>query len=199
MEFIRGRKIDALGPGIHKDIALLTRTSFFKMCFEDGFVHADLHPGNMLVTDDGNLVIFDVGMVKLVTEAILRQFIDFAKCVAMGQSGDFVNHLRTFHTYMEGVDWEAVTRDSDAFMAKFREQNAANLEMGKFANDMFALARNHGIRPVPELMVVLVGVITAEGISKMLDPDVESFKEMAQFLMPIVARLGLAGATSTPN
>ena len=37
----------------------------FKMCFEDGFVHADLHPGNMVVKDAGTLVIFDAGLAKL--------------------------------------------------------------------------------------------------------------------------------------
>ena len=47
-------------------------------------------------------------------------------------------------------------------------------------------------------MVILVGVITAEGISKMLDPDVQSFQEMATFLMPVIARLGLMNKKATP-
>lgn len=192
MEFIHGQKIDSLGPGSHVEIAKLTRHAFFKMCFEDGFVHADLHPGNMLVTEDQKLVIFDVGMVKLIDDQVKRQFVDFARCVAMGESGDFVEHLRTFHTYMEDVDWDNVRRDSESFIEKFRNQNAANLEMGKFANEVFSIARDHGIRPLPELMVVLVGVITSEGISKMLDPQVQSFQEMASFLMPVVAKLGLS-------
>lgn len=199
MEFIHGRKIDALGPGTHVDIAKLTRHAFFKMCFEDGFVHADLHPGNMLINDAGHLVIFDVGMVKLISDEVKLQFVDFARCVSMGQSEDFVNHLRRFHTYMEDVNWKAVEQDSEVFVKKFRDQNAANLEMGKFANDIFALARNHGIQPLPELMVILVGVITAEGISKMLDPNVQSFQEMATFLMPVVARLGLDKAPAQPT
>jgi ubiquinone biosynthesis protein len=197
MEFIHGRKIDNLGPGSHVDTAKLTRKAFFKMCFEDGFVHADLHPGNMLINDKGHLVIFDVGMVKLITDEVKLQFVDFAKCVSMGDSADFVEHLRRFHKYMEDVDWDAVSRDSDEFVKKFRNENAANLEMGKFANDVFALAREHGIQPLPELMVILVGVITAEGISKMLDPEVQSFQEMATFLMPVIARLGLANKSAT--
>jgi ubiquinone biosynthesis protein len=197
MEFIHGRKIDDLGPGSHVATAKLTRKAFFKMCFEDGFVHADLHPGNMLVNDKGHLIIFDVGMVKLITDEVKLQFVDFAKCVSMGTPDDFVEHLRRFHTYMEDVDWEAVERDSNELVKKFRDQNAANLEMGKFANDIFALAREHGIQPLPELMVILVGVITAEGISKMLDPDVQSFQEMATFLMPVIARLGLINKPAT--
>ena len=132
-----------------------------------------------------------------ITDEVKLQFVDFAKCVSMGDADDFVEHLRRFHKYMEDVDWEAVSRDSEEFVKKFRDQNAANLEMGKFANDVFALAREHGIQPLPELMVILVGVITAEGISKMLDPDVQSFQEMATFLMPVIARLGLANKAAT--
>jgi predicted unusual protein kinase regulating ubiquinone biosynthesis (AarF/ABC1/UbiB family) len=150
----------------------------------------------MLIRDDDHLVIFDVGMVKLISDETKLQFVDFARCVSMGDSGDFVEHLRRFHTYMEDTDWDAVRHDSGLLVAKFRNQDAANLEMGQFANDVFALARNHGIRPLPELMVILVGVITAEGISKMLDPKVQSFQEMAAFLMPVVAKLGLVPAAA---
>ncbi len=88
MEFIHGKKIDNLGPGSHVATAKLTRTAFFKMCFDDGFVHADLHPGNMLVNNKGHLIIFDVGMVKLITEETKLQFVDFPKCVSMGDSAE---------------------------------------------------------------------------------------------------------------
>src|SRR5262249_43262828 len=50
MEFVRGAKIDALPAAFDADrrikLASTVRMAMFKMCFEDGFVHADLHPGN---------------------------------------------------------------------------------------------------------------------------------------------------------
>lgn len=190
MTFVRGRKIDSF-PRPNADLALRTRSAFFKMCFSDGFVHADLHPGNMLVTDDGELVIFDVGLVKDLGYDFMIQLVDFSRCVAMGTSQDFVNHLRRFHKYMEGVDWAAVERDSEAFVSQFRNRNVAELEMGVFIRDVFAIARKHKIRPIPEMVLVLVGVVTAEGISKMLAPDVNTFHEMAAYLLPLIAKHGL--------
>jgi predicted unusual protein kinase regulating ubiquinone biosynthesis (AarF/ABC1/UbiB family) len=67
--------------------------------------------------------------------------------------------------------------------------------MGKFINETFSLARRHNIRPVPELTLVLVGIVTAEGISKMLNPETNTFMEMAKYLMPIVQKRGLRAAT----
>ena len=191
MEFLRGQKIDALAPGTHGNIGKVSRSVFFKMCYEDGFVHADLHPGNMLVTEDGDLAIFDAGLVKALVDDFLIQLVDFSRCIAMGTSSDFVNHLRRFHDYMDGVDWDEIERDTAGFIEQFRNQNVANLEMGQFINEVFSLARKHEIRPIPDMTLVLVGVVTAEGISKILEPSVNTFHEMAVFLLPIIQKHGL--------
>jgi ubiquinone biosynthesis protein len=195
MEFMRGTKIDQLAKDSHKDVSLLTQQTFLKMCFEDGFVHSDLHPGNMLISDAGELIIIDVGLVKHLDGVVLDTFIDFAKCLSMGTVDDFVNHFRTFHTYMDDVDWEVISADSAKFVDKYRGRNVSELEMGGLINETLALARKHRIRPLPELTLVLVGVVTAEGISKMINPKSNTFAAMAQFLIPIVPKRGLRPAT----
>jgi ubiquinone biosynthesis protein len=192
MDFLEGTKLDALGAGPHRDVGSLTRAVFFQMCFEDGFVHADLHPGNMLLTADGKIAIFDVGLVKRLDDDVLTQLIDFSKCLAVGNADDFVAHLRRFHHYMEDVDWNAVQRDAIEFVSRFRGLRSGQLEMGKVINDVFAIARAHRIRPVPDLTLVLVGVVTSEGIAKMLDPEVDTFREMASFLLPLLVKRGLS-------
>ncbi len=197
MEYVRGTKIDELGPGPHPDLAAITRDVFFKMCFRDGFVHADLHPGNMFVTEERKVVVFDVGLVKKLDDALLYQLVDFSKCVAMGSTEDLVEHLRTFHTYMENPDWDAITRDTQILIDRFRGQRTAELEMGVFINDVFALARKYDTRPVPDMTLLMVGVVTAEGISKMLAPDAPIFEEMAAYLMPIVAKYEAQKASAT--
>lgn len=191
MEFVRGRKLDELGPGPHPDVARITREVFLQMCFKDGVVHADLHPGNMLLMDDGRVAVFDVGLVLHVPRELLIQMVDFARCVSFGTHMDFVNHLERFHTYMEDVDWRAVERDAEAFVDKFREVAASDLEWSRFAEDLFALARAHDIRPMPEMTLILVGIITAEGIGKMLAPESQSFQEIAAYIMPLLPSLGL--------
>jgi len=191
MEFCRGKKVDGLGAGDHRDVAKIMRNAFLKMCFEDGFVHADLHPGNMLVSDDRQLVVFDVGLVKHLGDDVLLQFIDFSRCIAMGTADDFITHLKRFHKYLASVDWNAVTVDAETLVTKFRKQSNSQLEWGSFINEVFAMARKYAIRPIPELALVMVGLLTAEGIGKMLDPTNNTFNDIAVFVLPIAMKKGL--------
>ncbi|HEY5924550.1 MAG TPA: AarF/UbiB family protein [Kofleriaceae bacterium] len=188
MEFIRGTKVDALPPGIYHKLAEVVRTTFFKMCFQDGFVHADLHPGNMVVQDNDCIVIYDVGLAKLLHEDVLIQFIDMTKCIAMGTPDDIVAHLRRFHTYIGEIDWEALRVEVTAFAAKFRTKDAAKLEYGELIGEMFAIGRKHKVRPVTDMMLVFVALITAQGIGKMLEPEHNVFGAVAMYLIPILMK-----------
>lgn len=188
MEFIRGTKIDALPAGDHSALAQTVRRCMFKMCFDDGFLHADLHPGNMLLRDDGSLVLFDVGMAKLLSEDVLAQFIDMSKCLSMGKPEDLVDHLRRFHTYLDGVNWAALSGEVEEFAAMFRAKDTAQLEYSELIGGMFAIGRKYHVRPVTDMTLVFVALITAQGIGKMLDPDRNVFEDVARYLLPILMR-----------
>jgi ubiquinone biosynthesis protein len=195
MDFVRGRKVDSLEPGDHPETASRLRQAFLKMLFDDGFLHADLHPGNLLIRDDGTLAIFDVGLSKRLTEELLEEYIDFNKCLVMGTPPDFVNHLRTYHSYADGsVDWDRLAVDVEEFVGEFRGKPASELEFGALIERVFAVGRAHGIRPVPDMTLIMVGLVTAEGIGKQLDPESDSFGEVASYLMPILARRGMLPA-----
>jgi ubiquinone biosynthesis protein len=188
MEFVRGAKIDTLPRGKFPGLAGTVRMTMLKMCFDDGFVHADLHPGNMVVQDDGRLVIFDAGLAKQLQDDVLAQFIDISKCIAMGSPDDIVAHLKRFHTYLDTVDWVALRVEVEAFALKFRAKDTAKLEYGELIGDLFALGRRHKVRPLTDMMMVLVALITAQGIGKMLEPEHNIFATLAQYLVPILIR-----------
>ena len=56
---------------------------------------------------------------------------------------------------------------------------------------VFDVGRKHGVRPRTEMTMMMVGVVTAEGIGKFLDPEVNSFQEVSNFLIPVLARRGM--------
>jgi ubiquinone biosynthesis protein len=192
MEFVRGHKVDALPAATTVEqkakLAEVVRMTMFKMCFEDGFVHADMHPGNMVVQDDGKLIVFDAGMAKLLHEDVLIQFIDMTKCLSMGTPDDLVAHLKRFHKYVGEIDWEQLRVEVDAFARKFRAKDVAKLEYGELISEMFAIGRKYKVRPVTDMMLVFVALITAQGIGKMLEPEHNVFNTVAQFLLPILMK-----------
>ena len=195
MEFVRGTKIDDLGPGDHSLVVERLRNVLLKMLFEDGFVHADLHPGNFVVMPGSEIAIFDVGLVKGLAEESLVQYIDWNRCLVMGTSEDYVRHLRTYYVRdREDVDWDALTRDVEAFASSFRGKTAAQIEAKELIDRALAIGRKHGLRPVTEMTLIMVAIITSEGVGKQLDPTSDSLARIAEYLMPILIRRGMMPA-----
>ena len=81
MEFIHGTKVTSLDELRARDVApekvnrLLIKT-YLKQLLEDGFFHADPHPGNLLVMPDGRVAFFDFGMVGRITPKLQSKMID---------------------------------------------------------------------------------------------------------------------------
>lgn len=188
MEFVRGTKADVLPKGSHAEAASRLTRMFFKMIFTDGMLHADLHPGNFLVMDDGRIAVFDVGLAKKLTKARLDEFIDFTRCMTMGTPEEFIGHARLYHEYLEGsVDWTGFLRDIEAFITKFRGLSKEEMELSVFFDTLFALGRRYKVRPVTEFTLILLGVMTAEGVGKQLDPETDFLGQVADHLMPLLA------------
>ncbi len=192
MDFVRGEKVSRELATRFPDLPRRLREAFLKMCFDDGFLHADLHPGNFVVEPDGTVCIFDVGLTKSLTEDHLEYYIDFNRCLALGDVEDFMHHLRTYHRYMEGaVNWAELEKDVAEFSAEFRAMSAKDLEFRVLIDRVFSVGRKHGVRPVPDMTLMMVGLVTAEGIGKQLDPDANSFQEVTNYLLPVLARRGM--------
>jgi len=191
MEFVRGTKVDALPKdGDHRALSATLREATMKMCFVDGFMHADMHPGNMVQRDDGVLVLFDVGLATKLRPEVLEMFVDLVKCIAMGSPDDMITHLKTYHQYVGNVDWDAMRKDLDAFGQTFRKQDVAQLDYGEMTGAILAIGRRYHVHPIPELSLVIVGTVTVQGIGKMLAPEINDFQEMSKFLIPVLMKMG---------
>jgi ubiquinone biosynthesis protein len=192
MELIRGHKVDQLPPGDHTKVIERLRNGLLKMLFEDGFIHADMHPGNFLITDAQEIAIFDVGLVKGLSDEMLVQYIDWNKCLVMGTTEDYVRHLKTYYLRdRDDVDWSALTSEVDEFAKSFRGKTAAEIEVREIIDRALRIGRKHGLRPVTEMTLIMVAVITCEGVGKQLDPTSNSLQHIAEYLTPILARRGM--------
>ena len=175
--------------------------AYYEQEYGTGFEYAYLYPGLARVVqaagrvirgpeERGVIVLFDVGLATILSPQVLEMFVDLMKCIAMGTPDDMITHLKRYHVYIGEVDWGAMKRDLEEFGQKFRAQDAAQLDYGQLVGGVLALGRRYHVHPIPQLSLVIVGVVTVQGIGKMLAPEVNAFQEMSKFLIPVLLRTG---------
>ena len=192
MSLVHGVHLEHVPREHVAQVTRVLRDAFFAMCFEHGLVHADLHPGNILVGPDATVFILDVGLVKYLDEAAITRLLELTRALVLGTPDELVAHLRDHHPHAPTTDWDAVALDAGAFVDRLRRIRIADLEAAEVVGDLFSLARRHGIRPLPELSLVLLGMVTIEGIAKRLDPNANTLAEIARYLAPRIAHTPLA-------
>jgi len=187
MEFIDGVKATDAdkveGRKIRRRLAARGGEAILKMVFRDGFVHADMHPGNILLQDDGTLVFIDLGMVAEIPDDLMGPWIDTFQ--ALG-ANDGVAAARQFYMYAPSVgtkDYAAYERDMVTFFDRFEGKKLGEIEVSEVIGGAMNILRRHRIQIEPVFTVVNLGILVAEGVGKQLDPDLD----LVAMAMPYLA------------
>ena len=183
MQFIEGSKI-LKWQGSGADPKKLARIGFrvmLKMVFVDGFVHADLHPGNLLVTPDGRVAILDLGLVGEMDDVHRGAFARYFGAWARGD-GKTMAEVMTQHSpsrvIRDPAGFEAAVCE---FVGRYYGKRLGEVEVSKVMFDMMSILRRHRVRANPTFTLVNIAIAVVEGIGKQLDPDVDLIAEAAPF------------------
>jgi ubiquinone biosynthesis protein len=184
MEFVRGVKAsqpEKVG-GDRKRLARIGSETVLKMIFRDGFVHADLHPGNVLLTDDGKVVLIDLGMVATIPGEMVRPWVETNLALAQ-QDGRKAAEL--FYGYAPSVgtrDYAQYESDVEAYFKSLYGKRFGELEVTEVVSGIMNILRRHGVKIDPVFTVVNVSLLVAEGLGKQLDPDMDMVELSKPFL-----------------
>jgi ubiquinone biosynthesis protein len=193
MTFIEGTKILAWNRTFTdpRRIARIGLEAMLKMIFEDGFVHADLHPGNIFITADHKLTLLDVGLVGELDAPHRRSFALFFAAWAQ-RDGDTMARLLHAMSSANPGDERGFERFRSAvieFVGRYWGQRLGQVQVGKVLFDMFAILRRHRIRMNPAFTIVNIAIAVTEGIGKQLDPDLDLMAVALPYFLshPVVA------------
>jgi ubiquinone biosynthesis protein len=191
MSFITGTKILST-PGTRSDpkrVARLGLTTLMKMIFEDGFVHADLHPGNIFITPDDKLALLDLGLVGELDDRHRSAFSRFFAAWAQ-RDGDamarIMYDMSANATAGVPAGDEAFERYRAAiieFVGRYWGQRLGEVQVGKVLLDMLALLRRHRIRVNASFTIVNIAIAVTEGIGKQLDPELDLMREALPYFL----------------
>ena len=189
MSFIEGAKIlDTRGSRFDpKRIARLGLNVLLKMIFTDGFVHADLHPGNIFITPDEKIALVDLGLVGELDDDHRRNFGRFFAAWAQ-RDGDTMARLMYEMSASAGgardpVAYERYRAAVIAFVGRYWGQRLGQVQMGKVLLDLLVLLRRYRIRVNPTFTIVNIAIAVTEGIGKQLDPELDLMEEAVPYFL----------------
>jgi ubiquinone biosynthesis protein len=187
LEYLEGlRKVTAsgLGPDDRKVAALAGLRALYKMIFHDGFVHADMHPGNVFVRAWGEVVLLDTGLVAELDEQTLADFVDFFFGLVNNQ-GELCAAL-----LWERAPYRAPGADRDRFEAAIVELvgrhsalRSRDFEVARFVFELVETQRRHGIRGSTQFIMTVLSMVVYDGICKLLYPECDFQKEARAYLI----------------
>lgn len=207
MSFVEGTKILAARTRSDpKRVARLGLQALLKMIFEDGFVHADLHPGNILITPTDQLALLDLGLVGELDDPHRRGFARFFAAWAQ-RDGDTMARIMYDMSANARAAEDARTgarpprQGDDAFeryraaiiefVGRYWGQRMGEVQVGKVLFDMLAILRRHRVRVNPTFTIVNIAIAVTEGIGKQLDPELDLMAEALPYFLahPVDARV----------
>jgi len=180
MEFIRGTKVietEALRARRISPVKvnrLLVRT-YLKQLLEDGFFHADPHPGNLLVMDSGHLAFFDFGMVGRITPRLQSQMIDaFFHVVARDVHG-LAQDLINLNFLKPSVDANQVRPVIEALFEHYLNLKLGDVNFKELTYDLAEVMYDYPFRLPANFTYIIRALMTLEGIGLVTDPGFSFF------------------------
>jgi aarF domain-containing kinase len=165
-----------------KKLAILGLDAILKMTFLDNFIHADLHPGNLIVRDKGNgeleLSMIDAGIVAKLLPEDRKNFIELFDAV-IKNDGKRVGRLMIERSRGK------VCINEDGFMKELddvvKEVHQSGLSLGRIGigpllQKVLVACYNHGVKIESRFAIVIIALGISEGLGRRLDPDVDILK-----------------------
>jgi ubiquinone biosynthesis protein len=165
-----------LAPSERRRVASMGADAIFKMAFEDGFFHGDPHPGNLILTPEGDLALLDFGMVGYMSrgdiEALSRLFI----AVVQRDGAAALRGLEALGVrYAHEVRGDLV-RDLREFLNKYSGLSVGEVTLGQALSELIALARRYQLRVPPVFPLLTKALVTAEGLARAIDPTINVYE-----------------------
>ena len=184
LEYMPGIKIshyEALeAAGLdRKALAKLGAKSYLHQLLNNGFFHADPHPGNIAVSPDGSLIFYDFGMMGQVQPVTRERLMDTFFGIAQKDADRVVASLVALGALAETEDMGPVRRSVQFMLDNFMDKPMEGQSITAISEDLYEIAYDQPFRFPATFTFVMRAFSTLEGVGKGLDPDF-NFMEVAQ-------------------
>jgi len=202
MDYIQGTKITALSPLAKLDIdgAMLAEELFqayLKQVLVDGFFHADPHPGNIFLTNDGGVALLDLGMTGRLTQSMQENLLRLILSVSEGNSDEAVKIVLRISETTADFKQDEFRKQANEFISEQRDQALKQHNLGTALLQMSKAAAETGLHVPTELTILGKTLLQLEEVGKTLcpefNPDASVRRNVAEIMRHRMLKAGSPG------
>lgn len=177
MDYITGFPIDDR-PALEtegyslKEIGLKLADSYIKQVLEDGFFHADPHPGNLRICD-GKIVWLDMGMMGRLSDRDRHLLRSAMRAIVTDDTEVLTTIILKLCNQIGTVNREALSGELDVFLARYADMQVGRMELGQIFGEIMDIARRHGLTMPPGIFLLGRGLTSLQGLLTTISPDID--------------------------
>ncbi len=176
MDYVTGKKITALSPLALIDVdghelAEELFHAYLKQILIDGIFHADPHPGNIFLTDDGHVALIDLGMVGRVTPQAQENILQMLLAISEGRGDEAAQLTIKLGEPKESFEQEKFRRQVAGLVTQHQGSNVQEIDAGRVVLEITRISGETGFRLPPEFTLIAKTLLNLDQIVHTLDPD----------------------------
>ena len=192
MDYVSGTKITALSPIAQLDmngdvLAEELFKAYLKQVLVDGFFHADPHPGNIFLTDDGRVALLDLGMTGRVSSSMQENLLRLLLAISEGNGDETVKIILRISETKDDFDEAEFTQKATAFVSEQRDLTLDHQDVGKALMEVSRTAARTGLFVPTELTLLEKTLLQLEEVGKILCPTFNAGASVRRHVAEIMA------------
>jgi ubiquinone biosynthesis protein len=191
LEFLPGKKVlDAVAAGADGEkIAKRSVAVMVKQIYEDGFFHADPHPGNVIIQgthDEPLIALIDLGLVGRLTPHLRDKTVDLMVAAASEDRRALTDALYAICTPTKKINRRELEAEVSTLADRYLGKSLKDLELSGLMRDLVNCAVKYGLEVPSDFMLVGKALMTVEGIGKQIYPQLDVFEEVKPYFLRLL-------------
>ena len=151
--------------------------NFIKQVMDDGFFHADPHPGNVKIRD-GKIVWLDMGMMGRLTDRDRRIMVRGVEAIAMHDISKVTDAVLDLGDFWAKPDRDALYNDLRDFLQQYQSKAMGDVDLAEAMSDLMDIMKNNHMSMPHGMTMLARGLTQVEGVLAEISPDI-SMMEIA--------------------
>jgi ubiquinone biosynthesis protein len=189
-ELIDGVKLSESSTNIADPHAIARQglNTAIKQILEDGYFHADPHPGNIIYSTEKGLCLIDWGMVGRLSERDRYDMIDLIRAIVERDSGLLMETLLRMTVKERDIDDRSLERELSEILDLFFSGQIKDLNIGYLLLAIIDLLREYRLKLPPDLVIMIKALVTAEGAARQIYPELNVVTEAETYIKKIASK-----------